>query len=54
MDKEMKREATVKAIKGVQINGTFNVKRFFETLALILSNKEDLSITVTVHEGKSA
>lgn len=37
---------------GVQVEGTFNVKRFFETLAMILSRKENLSITVTVHEEK--
>lgn len=37
---------------GVQVEGTFNVKRFFETLAMILSRKENLSITVTVHEKK--
>ena len=38
------------AAAGVQVEGTFNVKRFFETLAMILSRKENLSITVTVHE----
>lgn len=38
------------AAAGVQVEGTFNAKRFFETLALILSRKENLSITVTVHE----
>ena len=38
------------AAAGVQVEGTFNVKRFFETLAIILSRKENLSITVTVHE----
>lgn len=37
---------------GVQVEGTFNAKRFFETLALILSRKENVSITVTVHEKK--
>lgn len=34
----------------IKISGTFNVKRFYETLAMIISNKENLSITVTVHE----
>lgn len=34
----------------VQVNGNFNAQRFFETLALILSQKENLSITVTVHK----
>ena len=38
------------AAAGVQVEGTFNAKRFFETLAMILSRKENLSITVTVHE----
>ena len=40
------------AAAGVQVEGTFNVQRFFETLAMILSRKENLSITVTVHEEK--
>ena len=40
------------AAAGVQGEGTFNAKRFFETLAMILSRKENLSITVTVHEEK--
>lgn len=35
---------------GIQINGVFNAKQFFETLAMIISNKENLSITVEVHE----
>ena len=38
------------AAEGVQVEGTFNVQRFFETLAMILSRKENLSIKVTVHE----
>ena len=38
------------AAAGVQVEGTFNAQRFFETLAMILSRKENLSITVTVHE----
>ena len=38
----------------IKISGTFNAKRFYETLAMIISNKENLSITVTVHEtGKN-
>lgn len=40
------------AAAGVQVEGTFNAKRFFETLALILSRKENVSITVTVHEER--
>lgn len=39
------------AEKGIQITGTFSAKRFFETLARIVSNKENLSVTVTVHNG---
>ncbi len=38
------------AAAGVQVEGTFKVKLFFETLARILSQKENMSITVTVHE----
>jgi hypothetical protein len=34
----------------VQVEGTFDAKRFYETLALIISRKENLSVTVTVHE----
>ncbi len=29
--------------------GTFNAQRFFDTLALILSQKNNVKITVTVH-----
>lgn len=35
-------------IPGVEVQGTFNVQRFFETLALILSHREGIKITVTV------
>ena len=38
------------AAAGVQVEGTFNAKRFFETLALIISRKENLSVTVKVYE----
>lgn len=38
---------------GIQVNGKFDVDRFFQTLARILSLRENLSITVTVHkDGK--
>ena len=30
------------------ISGTFDAKRFFETLALIISNREGVAISVTV------
>lgn len=36
----------------VEVRGVFDVKRFFETLALILSQKENLQITVKVHEAE--
>lgn len=38
------------AAAGVQVEGTFNAKRFFETLAMILSRKKNVSITVKVME----
>lgn len=47
----MKGRTTGKSAAGMQISGAFNAKRFFETLALIISRKENLSVTVTVHEG---
>lgn len=34
----------------MEVNGTFDVKRFYETLARIMSQKENMAITVTVHE----
>ena len=41
---------------GVEIQGTFDAQRFFDTLALILSRRENVKITVTVtqeaEEGK--
>lgn len=33
---------------GVEVKGTFNVQRFFETLARILSERENMNITVKV------
>lgn len=39
------REAAV-----LEINGKFDVKHFYETLARIMSQKENMAITVTVHE----
>ena len=36
------------AATGVQVEGTFDVQRFFDTLALILSEKEKVKITVKV------
>jgi hypothetical protein len=35
---------------GIQVNGKFDADRFFQTLARILSLRENLSITVTVHK----
>jgi hypothetical protein len=52
MTQEVARMEEGIAAAGVQVEGTFNAKRFFETLAMILSRKENLSITVTVHEER--
>lgn len=35
-------------IAGVQVEGTFNVQRFFDTLAALLSRREGVTITVKV------
>jgi len=37
---------------GVEVKGVFDTKRFYETLAMILSQKENLAITVKVHEAE--
>lgn len=37
-------------MKAVEVTGTFNAQTFFETLAAILSKKEQVNITVTVTE----
>lgn len=37
------------AESGIQVNGTFNAQLFFNTLAMILSRKKNMSITVKVH-----
>lgn len=44
---------------GVEVRGRFNAQRFFDTLALILSEREKVKITVKVTqrektEGKTA
>ena len=44
---EAAREKTTQ-IAGVQVEGTFNAQRFFDTLAAILSRKYGVSITVKV------
>lgn len=36
----------------VQVKGTFDAQRFFETLALLISRRENVSITVTVHKAE--
>lgn len=33
---------------GVEVRGSFNAQRFFDTLALILSEREKVKITVKV------
>ena len=35
-------------IEGVQVNGSFDAQRFFDTLAAILSRKYGVTITVKV------
>lgn len=35
-------------VTAVEVKGTFNAQRFFETLALILSERENAKITVKV------
>ena len=35
-------------IPGVQVEGTFNAQRFFDTLAMLISNREGVQVTVTV------
>lgn len=32
----------------MEVQGTFNAQRFFETLALIISNRENVKVTVKV------
>lgn len=32
----------------MEVQGTFNAQRFFETLALIISQREGVKVTVTV------
>lgn len=36
----------------MEVKGTFNAQRFFETLALILSERENVKITVKVTQGE--
>lgn len=36
---------------GIEVNGQFNARVFFETLAAILSERERAEITVTVTEA---
>lgn len=35
-------------IPGVQVEGTFNAQRFFDTLAMLISNREGVQVTVKV------
>ena len=34
----------------MEIQGTFSAQRFFETLAMIISQRENVKVTVTVKE----
>lgn len=45
-------EGTIVEIQGVEIQGRFDAQRFFDTLALILSNREKVKITVKVTREK--
>ena len=40
----------VKTATDIQITGVFDTKRFYETLALIVSNRENMLITVKVSQ----
>lgn len=44
---EVAKEKTTQ-IAGIQVEGTFNAQRFFDTLAAILSRKYGVTITVKV------
>ena len=39
---------SIKEVVAVEVKGKFDVQRFFDTLALILSARENVKITVTV------
>ena len=39
---------TAQEVAGMEVQGTFNAQRFFETLALIISQREGVKVTVTV------
>ena len=36
----------------LEVQGTFNAQRFFDTLAMIISRKENVKVTVTVTEQR--
>ena len=38
---------------GTEVQGTFNAQRFFDTLAMLLSKREGVKITVTVKEPET-
>lgn len=40
-------------IPGVEVRGEFNTQRFFDTLALILSHREGMKITVKVIQDEA-
>ena len=47
-----KMEKKQEMIKPIFVDGTFPVQQFFNTLAMILSRREKMKITVTVHQKK--
>ena len=41
---------TAQEVAQMEVQGTFNAQRFFDTLAMIISKREGVKITVTVKE----
>lgn len=41
---------TAQEVAQMEVQGTFNAQRFFDTLAMIISKREGVKVTVTVKE----
>ena len=41
---------TAQEVAGMEVQGTFNAQRFFDTLAMIISQREGAKVTVTVKQ----
>lgn len=41
---------TAQEVAGMEVQGTFNAQRFFDTLAMIISQREGVKVTVTVKQ----